>query len=398
VDNGTDEVIFSVSAALQPWRLVEPQDPFQACSLFREARFVDSHDLDLVRIWAMMMPSNLRCKPQLVTVGLIGSGKTRMLSGLAELFGITCRTMKVEDGGAGEGDFWTAINAGGLTIVDNVDKHIRWLADNLASASTGGTRDKRRLYTDSMVEQQRARAWIGVTSANPTFAADSGSADRFLVVRMDRREHTVSEEKLGAELAGARDAGISFIAEAWSKALADTAPVLENLNKRHPEFAEKAVRLGRAIGREAEVKDALQKAERDKARLNLENSDLGAALLAVITPESPFCGSAKDLLIRLACAGFCTEHFWSPKKVGKLLQAQSPHLMEVFQFSQNRGHAGGVTYSIAKKTVTPSAILPKLEPSARQETMQERISRVQAKYLKPQPAETVAAEAGEARW
>lgn len=59
-------------------------------------------------------------------------------------------------------------------------------------------------------------------------------------------------------------------------------PTPTGLNRRHPDFAAFAVRLGRALGREAEAIAALQHAEADKSAFCLENDSIGAALLAYL--------------------------------------------------------------------------------------------------------------------
>jgi len=51
-----------------------------------------------------------------------------------------------------------------------------------------------------------------MTTANPTFAADSGLADRLLLVRMNRRTDETSDASLSDEIREHRNAGLSFFA------------------------------------------------------------------------------------------------------------------------------------------------------------------------------------------
>ena len=333
VDNGTDDVLFAAGRTLRPWTLTDPQDPFETCRLFRDMNTTAPHGKDLLRLWTLALPTNQRCKPPLVISGGIGSGKTRTATGVFELYGLPARVTALCE--TGETDFWTAMDAGGLCCFDNADTRIKWLPDALAAAATDGTHEKRRLYTDSGIVQQRARSWIVVTSANATFASDAGLADRLLVVRLDRRDKDTAESALADEIAANRNAGLSFIASALSKALADSAPVRANLNRRHPDFAGLAVRLGRAIGRETEAVKALEAAEIDKSLFNLQNDDLGTGLLALMDSQESFFGTAFDLLeaLRLVDASF-SDPFWNAKRVSKRLSKLFPHVQAAFKARQ----------------------------------------------------------------
>ena len=59
-DNGLDGVLFPAGATLAPWKLAEPLDPFEACRLFREMASVTPHGRDLLRLFAVSLPSNQR--------------------------------------------------------------------------------------------------------------------------------------------------------------------------------------------------------------------------------------------------------------------------------------------------------------------------------------------------
>jgi hypothetical protein len=340
VDNGTNDVLFAAGRTLRPWTLTTPADPFAACRVFAGMKAATSYGLDLLRLWATALPSGQRCKPPLVLAGAVGSGKTRTALGLQELFGLPPRIIVPTE--AGETDFWTSLDAGGLLVLDNADTRLRWLADALAAAATDGSREKRRLYSNSEIVQHRARAWVCVTSANPTFGADAGLADRLLVERLDRREADTAESALSDEIAAARDAGLSWIAHVLADALADEAPVPGNLNRRHPDFADLAVRIGRAIGREAQAVAALGAAEADKSVFNLECDEAGAALLALIEAEGSFTGTAAELVPKLP---ELNPDYWTAKRLGKRLNRIWPHVASVFKATAEKGHGGVLTYA-----------------------------------------------------
>ena len=328
VDNGTDDVLFEQGATLPPWRLIEGFDPFES-RLFRDANFAAPHGLDLVRLWTMSLPANHECKPPLVITGEIRSGKTLLVRGLFQLLGIPERIRQPIETDEGKRDFWIGANSGGLICLDNADSNIRWLADAIATASTAGGIERKKNYEDTARINLRAKAWIAITSANPAFGNDSGLADRLLVVRMNTRERTISESDLLSEITQRRDSGLSFIAAHLMRTLRDDKPVRTDINKRHPDFATVAVRIGRSIAREEEAIKALSAAEDDKPRFCLENDSLGMSLITLID-QKPFQGTAADFLDQLINHGGLTADRWTPKGVGKKLSRLWPHITALY--------------------------------------------------------------------
>lgn len=338
VDNGTDGVLFLENDVLAPWSLAEPRDPFEACSLFRDMQAADKHTSLLFRLWAISLPTNPATKPPLCATSPVGGGKTRIVRGLFELYGMPPRISTVNKNG--EADLWVALDSGGLTCIDNVDKRLSWLPDALAAAATAGTMEKRTLYTDKDKTVLKSRAWIALTSANPSFASDAGLADRLIVVRMNRREKTVSDRLLSEEIAAARNAGLTWICDVLARALADTSPVDRDINKRHPDFAEMAIRIGRAMGRGADAVDAIRRAEADKALFGLENDYIGAAILEVAR-SGTFVGSARELLDRITAVDDSLAGTVSAKKLSRRLSRLWPHLESILSARIDGNGAGG---------------------------------------------------------
>jgi hypothetical protein len=348
VDNGTDGILFPYGSTLAPWSMTDPADPFEKCSLFRDMSCAAPHGRLLFKLWACLLPTDQKTKPPLTTSGPVGSGKTRLVRGVYELYGMPERIGAVTK--SGEGDFWTAVDAGGVACFDNADTRIDWLPDALANAATGGSQEKRKLYTDAGRVILRPRAWVAVTSASPSFAADAGLADRLLVVRLNRRTGETSEAALSDEIARNRDAGLSWICWTLADALADAAPVPAGLNSRHPDFAHYAVRLGRAMGREAEAVAALQAAEADKGLFNLENDHIGAAVLEVLQ-AGPFNGTAADLSEAVQRVDPAFAGKLSAQRLAKRLGKLWPHLESVCQATAERdAHTKAMTYRMALPT------------------------------------------------
>lgn len=337
-DNGTDGVLFAAGRTLEPWKLTDPRDPFEACAVFGDIRCGATHGRDLLRLWAYSLPTSPRSKPPLCLAGDVGSGKTRVAKGIAELYGMPFVASAVEE--SREDDFWPGIDAGGLFTLDNADTRCRWLADALASAATDGCSQRRKLYTNSETVTLRARAWVAVTTANPTFASDPGLSDRLLVVRMLRREGETADTALSDEIRANRDAGLSHVAETLRRALADDGPIPKGLNSRHPDFAAFAVRIGRALGREAESVAALSSAEADKGRFCIENDAVGAALLALVEANGVVAGTAAELGPRLVGVDSELEGRVTPKRLGKRLASLWPHLERVLNARKEASRTG----------------------------------------------------------
>jgi len=343
VDNGTDGVLFPAESTLPSFRLTTPLNPFQACSLFREMNVVSEHARLLLMLWTIALPTDQRTKPPLCLAGDIGSGKTRLAVGICQLFGLPERTATVTR--TGQDDFWATVNAGGMCCFDNVDTRNEWFPDAMAAAATGGTQEKRKLYTDDGRVSLKANAWICLTSTNPTFASDAGLADRLLVVRLNRRTGNTAESALTDEILEHRDAGLSWVAETLSRALAERRPVTKSFNKRHPDFGVQCIRIGRALNIEPDVTEALFRAEADKSIFAVENDWLGSVLVDVLK-MGQFHGTASQLQTRLFAADPGLAGVLNVKKLGKRLDKMWQHLSSVFDCRREFDkHLGAMRYT-----------------------------------------------------
>jgi hypothetical protein len=328
VDNGQDSVLFYAGRTCAPWQLVAPQDVFQTCAIFRDVHASAGHAPDLLRAWIYSLPTNPKCKPPLLLVGDVGAGKTALAKSISQFYGIAPAISKVEE--MTESNFWPAANEGGIYTLDNADTKTSWLADTIAAASTDGISKRRKLYCDSENIILKPRAWLILTSSNPTFGGDSGLSDRLLVCRMERRDGESSDSALADEINANRNAGLSHLAQTLHRALADATPTPGGLNQRHPDFASFSVRLGRALDREPEMIAALKTAESDKSAFCLENDFIGSALLAALADGQVFTGTANELRTKLIeadpeIAGLAESGKFSAKRLSKRLTALWPH-------------------------------------------------------------------------
>jgi len=303
VDNGTDGVLFPNGSTLEPWEYNQDgaKDPFQTCELFNTMSVQEPYMETLFKVWVCSHPTNPQSKPPLCATGDIGSGKTRLLMGLHELWGTPGSPAKCQYENKGEEDFWILVDRGGFLLLDNVDNKIPWLADALATYSTGGSSEKRTLRTNSGITKLDSNSWCGLTSANPKFAADAGLSDRLLVIRLNRRTGETKEMSLKNDIKLNRSGGLSWICQILSKSLADNKPVPNKLNARHPDFAEMAVRIGRQFDQEKNIVDALKWAEKDKSTFNMENDDIGVTIKEYFEQNESdvLTGDANDIVKQL---------------------------------------------------------------------------------------------------
>jgi hypothetical protein len=177
---------------------------------------------------------------------------------------------------------------------------------------------------------------------------------------MARRDEEDSEEQeLTDEVLAARDAGLSHIAATLQSALADTQPTPGSLNRRHPDWAAFAVKIGRALGCEAETIAALRTAEEDKSTFCLENDFVAPALLAYLRQAGGFNGTAKDLLPHLVETDPDLDDKLSARGLGKRLTSLWPHLEKQFKCTKRTSHNMLVFSFVPKDGGEPSA-----EPTA----------------------------------
>ena len=342
VDNGADGVLFAAGKTLAPWKQTSPRDVFETCRLFRDVHCTAPHGRFLFQLWIYSLATNPASKPPACFAGDIGSGKTRTVKGISEFLGLLFVAQKVTEDG--EDDFWPSINEGGLLCLDNADTKCRWLQDALANAATGGSSQRRRLYTNSETVTLRANSWLAITTAIPTFASDPGLADRLLVIRMGRTGGDTSDKALSDEIAVNRDAGLSHIAETLSRALADTAPTPGTINFRHPDFAAFAIRIGRALGHEPEAIAALRAAEADKTDFLIENDPVSASLLAHLRQEGRFEGTAAQLVPHLITINGDLGDWLTAQRLGKRLTSIWPHLQAALANCQKRPDRTGLLH------------------------------------------------------
>lgn len=354
--NGDGDIFFPPDSCLPPWRLLpegREVDPIDT-ALYRTMASVEGErSKTLIKLWLCALPFSPVNKPLLVFVGGVGSGKTKSATGVFRILGVDTRTCDFSRDSK-PADFWTAVNRGGVMTVDNVDANIPWLPTALASASTGGSSEARKLYSDNEVVVRRALAWIVITTASPMFARDAGCADRILKIELFRQDKPTSDSALDAELAEKRDAILSYVVRAVRGALSVTEAPPDGLNRRHPDWAAWAWRIGCALGIRKDAEDALLAAEDDKSLFTIVSDEVfGLPFVHFMdSREGDWEGDAAELLTAMVAARVLTEddvrRNLSARSVGKRLSASWPFYQKVFGASK-RMLTGRVRYRFSPR-------------------------------------------------
>ena len=374
VSNGTDGVVFLRGSTLLPFELSDGPgvDPFAESMLFKFAALERDTDAMNCRLWTLNLFACHDNKPILLVNGPRGSGKTFLLQGVKQFIGIRengeldYTANKMDHGDKGSDNFWIIIDKGRFEIFDNFDYKIKWADNDLQTASTNGVHKTRELYKTSIIVTQYPRASIALTSNNAVFTAEGGGLpDRIIKVAMTGRPKvSKGPGELLADNLKRRGEYMTWILRTLAGALADDKPVDANINRRHPEFAEFAVRCGRAMRREDEVVRALSIAETEKAALPLMNDIVAKEILAVLlsrkTPGnvSFTAGEMSDMILSRMDADSVddkTRQIFGSRRVGKVFQRFADDLHTLFAYS-SRILEGKTKYDFAGLTARGQAI------------------------------------------
>lgn len=345
--NGAGGVFFPPDSCLPSWNLVEAIDPLSTVLYGSMATVAGERARTLIKLWLCCLPFCPQNKPLLVFVGGVGSGKTKSATGVFRVLGVEPRTCDFARD-AKPDDFWTAVNRGGVLTVDNVDARIPWLPQALAAASTGGSMESRKLYSDNELITRRAAAWIVITTASPQFAQDAGCADRILKIELYRRDEPTSDSALDAEIAERRDGLMSYIVRAVQGALKIEETPPDGLNRRHPDWAAWAWRVGVALGIREAAEEALYGAEDDKSLFSLVSDEaFGLPFVRWMdSRDSEWEGDAADLLTALTTARIVSAEDarnLSPRGIGRRLGASWAFFRQLFG-AEKRISSGRVIY------------------------------------------------------
>jgi hypothetical protein len=305
--NGSDGIVFPQNAVLKNWNYGENECDLNAMKLWREASLMSEDERKIVLAWTELLPFAVANKPILCVIGEPGSGKTQISKGAARLWGLPMSEIQP---GKNEhripDEFWLSLAKGGVVMMDNVDSVYKWLPDALANYSTGGHESKRKLYTDDEMLNLMPNAALVINSSRYYFANDPGCNARLLVVRLKSREaimETNVDSELGEEIDRNRDALISTICRKLMAVMGDSKPVTAPLYLRHPDWGQKAVKLGRAMGEEESMIKAIQENQNTRVSIALENDPLAIAIEKYLSEggRRELSGCLEEIKTLLSC-------------------------------------------------------------------------------------------------
>ncbi|MHC5057588.1 MAG: hypothetical protein ACYTKD_23175 [Planctomycetota bacterium] len=152
--------------------------------------------------YTLFFPELFPTRPILALVGEAGSVKTFALKKVGRLlFGRSFNVMQLSKDPK---DFEAALTNMPFVAVDNSDTRIDWLPDHLAVAATGGSLQRRELYTTNRLVEFPVVASVGITSRTPHFRRED-IADRLLLFYLKRLRSFTPESDLLQELENRRD-------------------------------------------------------------------------------------------------------------------------------------------------------------------------------------------------
>jgi len=131
-----------------------------------------------------------------------GSGKTVACQLIKLVLTGSSKTISLEK--SQNNDFGIILLRSPITILDNVDTYYDWLPDSICRYVSGTTWTRRKLYANDEEFNINPRSFIAVPSKNPTSFRRSDTADRLIVIRLDRRDNFLPLEVLEAQIMAQR--------------------------------------------------------------------------------------------------------------------------------------------------------------------------------------------------
>ncbi|MBO7236918.1 MAG: hypothetical protein J6V45_02400, partial [Kiritimatiellae bacterium] len=191
-----------------------------------------------------------------------------------------------------------------------------------------------------------------LTSNNPVFSTEGngGLADRLITVPLTLNRSVSQDAELSKQIAENRDKYLTWMAKTVAKILLDDKPVDASVNRRHPDYGEFSVRVGRAIGDEEGAVKALGAAEADKAMLPLLNDAVTQEIMMVLSDKgwewSGTAGELSDAII--ARQGDDedekTKTIFSSRRVGKALNKYFRQFSIIFRLDEPKLSEGRTRY------------------------------------------------------
>jgi hypothetical protein len=209
----------------------------------------------VVWIFALAFPDLMPTKPLLILEGAPGSGKSSAVQLLQQALLGEAKPMILSK--SKEDDFGVLLLRSPIAVFDNLDAYIDWLPDAICSYTTKGTWTKRKLFTDSEEATIKPHAFIAVASKNPASFRREDTADRCVILRLDRREQFTRFQSLEEEIHQLRSQIVGEYFWYVNQIVAEIrhGALTENTTEVHrmADFAALARVVGRVVGWEPEA-------------------------------------------------------------------------------------------------------------------------------------------------
>lgn len=239
-----------------------------------------------VWMFALAFPDLMPTKPLLLLEGAPGSGKTAAPALLQLVLQGRRKAMQLQRNK--EDDFGVVLLRSPIALFDNTDAYIDWVPDAVCAYATGGQWTKRKLYTDDESLEIKPHAFICVASKNPASFRREDTADRCIVLRLERRKDFRAFRKLEQDIINDRPRLLGEYLWYVNRIVAElraTAVDFDALDETHrmADFAALARVVGRVLGwTEESVSDLMDSITRERdAFINEEDPFMTVLLMWV---------------------------------------------------------------------------------------------------------------------
>lgn len=289
--NGDDGVLFRDSDRIEPFTFDAAPGTGHVRRYLTDQLHTDDADLkDLFYVYlhSLYFERLLPTKPIALITGEKGSGKSFVGRAIKKvIFGAKA---DVDVGvTADEGSARAAFTHNYFVCMDNVDGMVDWLANLLASVSTGAVIRMRTLYKTNDESEFEPHCFVMINSRDPVSLRRDDIADRLLIFGVTRRKTFVPESQLHLELLGNRQAILSELLFNLNKVVAQLKKPAKAVASAHrlADFAALSGIIARALHLPG-AERAIEKMDEKRNKLVLDGDPLVSALLAyTVDPTRP---------------------------------------------------------------------------------------------------------------
>jgi hypothetical protein len=148
----------------------------------------------IVWLFSLAFPDLMPTKPLIIFEGPQGSGKSSISQMIQlALMGIKKPIIIQKNK---ENDFGIILLRNPIAVFDNVDSYIDWVPDAVCAYATSGMWTMRRLYTDNEEVTIRPHSFIAIASKNPASFRREDTAERCIIIRLQRIEAFRSQRSI----------------------------------------------------------------------------------------------------------------------------------------------------------------------------------------------------------